>query len=327
MRRRRFFKVAVIAVILLLVLVFLYSGFRVLESTVFSKEEPVVSDTTSKTIIRDEIKYFPRQDIETYLLMGIDRYGPVEDSGSYNNDGEADAIMLLIFDKKQETVRVLALNRDTMVDMPVLGLGGRQAGTAYGQLALAHTYGSGLKDSCENVRRTVSDLLLGIEIDHYVAMNMDGIALLNDAVGGVEVEVQDDFSQASPPIPMGKTVLRGNQALSFIRVRKGVGDQLNVSRMDRQQVYMESFLDALRVCLKQDSTFAAKLFDELSPYFVTDSSAKVFTSAMDRYGDYVLEEIVTPKGENRMGEDYLEFYADEADLDELTLRLFFAPKK
>ena len=326
MRGRQFMKVAVVAVILILVLVFVYSRFRILESTVFSSGEQTAAVEGKKTITRDEVDYFPRQDMETYLLMGIDRFGPMEDSGAYNNDGEADAIMLLVFDKKQETIRVLALNRDTMVEMPVLGIGGRQAGTAYGQLALAHTYGSGLKDSCENVRKTVSDLLLHIEIDHYIAMNMDGIALLNDAVGGVEVEVLDDFSQVDPTIPMGKTVLTGEQALSFVRVRKEVGDQLNVSRMDRQRAYMEGFLTALRGKLEQDSTFAVKLFEELSPYLVTDGSSKVFTSAMDRYGDYALEEIVTPKGENRMGEEYLEFYADEDALDALTLRLFYAPK-
>ena len=326
MRRRQLLKVAVVAVILISVLVFVYSGFRILESTVFSKGEQEISFEGRKTITRDGVDYFPRQDIETYLLMGIDRFGPVEDSGTYNNDGEADAVMLLIFDKKQKTVRVLALNRDTMMDMPVLGVGGRQAGTEFGQLALAHTYGTGMKDSCENVRKTVSDFLMGIEIDHYIAMNMDGIAIFNDAVGGVEVEVVDDFSQVDPTIPVGKTLLTGDQALSYVRVRKEVGDQLNISRMDRQKAYMEGFLTAFRTKMDQDSAFSASLFEEVSPYLVTDCSAKVFTSAMDRYSDYKLEEIVTPEGENRMGEVYLEFYVDEKALDDLTLRLFYAPK-
>lgn len=325
MRRRQVLKAAVIAVILLSVLIFVYSGFRILESTVFSKEEQTV-ETVSKTIIRDGKKYFPRQDTEIYLLMGIDRFGPAVDSGAYNNDGEADTVMLLIFDKTREEVSVLALNRDTMLEMPVLGVGGRQAGTTFGQLALAHTYGSGLKDSGENVRKTVSDFLYGIHIDHYIAMNMDGITLLNDAVGGVRVQVQEDFSSVDPTIPMGETVLKGEQAISYVRLRREVGDQLNISRMERQNDYMEGFLEALRLKMDEDSKFSAELFEEVAPYLVTDCSATVFTSAMNRYSDYTLKEIVTPEGENRKGEVYLEFYTDEDALDELILRLFYAPK-
>lgn len=326
MRRRRIGGYLLAAVILVLMIVFVYSGFRILESAVFSKGERAAASAPSKTIVRDDIKYFPRQDVETFLLMGIDRFGPVADSGSYNNDGEADTVMVLLFDKKDETASVLALNRDTMVNMPVLGLGGKAAGSAYGQLALAHTYGSGLKDSCENLRTTVENLLYGFEIDHYMAMNMDGIAILNDAVGGVPVTVTEDFSEVDPTIPMGATVLRGNQAISYVRLRKDVGDQMNISRMDRQKEYVDSFLSALRDQLETEPKFAMELFEELEPYMVTDCSTTVLSSAMERYGEYRVKEIVTPIGENRKGETYMEFYADEAALDELILRMFYGQK-
>lgn len=326
MRRRRIGGYLMTALILVLVIVFVYSGFQILESTVFSKQEHGAAAAPSKTITRDGIEYFPRQDVETYLLMGIDRFGPVEDSGSYNNDGEADTVMVLLFDKKNETASILALNRDTMVEMPVLGIGGKTAGSAIGQLALSHTYGSGLKDSCENVRKTVSDLLLGFEIDHYISMNMDGIALLNDAVGGVKVNVTEDFSAVDPTIGMGETVLTGEQALSYVRLRMDVGDQLNISRMDRQKAYMEGFLTALQEKLSSDSTFAAQLFEEMSDYLVTDCSTTVLTSALERYGEYPLTEIVSPEGDNRRGETYMEFYPQEEALDALILRMFYGPK-
>lgn len=325
--RRRHIKTAVtVAAILLLMIVFVYSGLRLLESTVLQSADQTEEPVASKTVVLDGVPYFPRQDVDIYLLMGIDRFGPVEDSGSYNNDGEADTIIVLLFDRADETVSVLALNRDTMTDMPVLGVGGRQAGTAYGQLALSHTYGSGLKDSCENTCRTVEDLL-NIEIDHYVSMNMDGIALLNDAVGGVSVDVKDDFSQADPSIPMGETVLKGSQAISFVRMRMDVGDQLNVSRMDRQQEYIKGFLNSLQLQLQADSTFGAKLYEEAADYLVTDCSATVLSAAMEEYAEYSLKEIMTPAGENRQGEMYMEFYPDEAELEKLVLRMFYAPKK
>ena len=153
-----------LAVILILVLVMLYSGLQLLEPTV-SRNEQQGEAFVSKVIERGGVEYFPRQDITTVLVMGIDQFGPVEESSAYINTGAADMNIVLIFDEKNEVINIIHLNRDTMVEMPVLGIGGKQAGTYYGQLALSHTFGRGLTDSCENTRRTVSDLFYGVAID------------------------------------------------------------------------------------------------------------------------------------------------------------------
>ena len=153
-----------------LLFVVIISGLHILESTVFNNEtalEPEQEVTDSKTVEKDNIKYFPRQDITTLLLIGVDQMGKAEDSGSFN--------------------------RDSMVEIPLLGMTGEKAGTFVGQLALSHTYGSGLEDSCENTLETISNLLDGLEIDYYAALNMGGIPAVNDAVGGVTVNVTDDF--------------------------------------------------------------------------------------------------------------------------------------
>ena len=64
-----------------------------------------------------------------------------------------------------------------MVEMPILGLGGKRAGTKVAQLALSHTYGSGLQDSCENVKETLAMLLGDSFVDYYIlnefACNID----------------------------------------------------------------------------------------------------------------------------------------------------------
>ncbi len=325
-RRRTRSNLAFILAILLLVLVFLYSGLRILESTVFSKGNTGGESRPSKTITRDGVDYFPRQDITVMMLMGIDKFGPVEASGSYNNDGLADVVSLLILDEKDKTATVLCLNRDTMLEMPVLGIGGKPAGTSFGQLALAHTYGSGLKDSCENTRKAVSDLLYGISIDYYVSMNMDALAILNDVVGGVTVTVKDDFSAVDSTIVKGEMTLTGDQALTFVRTRKGVADQMNVSRMERQEEYMHGFYDALQTKLDSGQSFVAKAYEDVAGYIVTDCSLNTLSSLMNRYADYTLKEVVSPEGENVMGEEYMEFHLDEDKLDELILRLFYAPK-
>lgn len=314
------------AAILSLVLVMLYSGLQILESTVLYKGTPETQAYESKTIHRGDTAYFPRQDITTVLVMGIDQYGPVADSETYNNRGAADMNMLLVFDEAAERCTVLHLNRDTMLEMPVLGIGGRRAGTYYGQLALSHTYGTGLTDSCENTRQTISDFLYGIDIDYYIAMNMDAIAILNDAVGGVTVHVTEDFSQVDPTITRGQVHLMGNHAVNYVRTRKDVGDQLNLSRIERHKEYIDGFADAFRAKREADPEFMVKAYEDVSPYIVTDCSLNAITGMMDRYGGYAIGEVISPEGENVAGEEYMEFYVDEEKLDELILRLFYAEK-
>lgn len=319
-------KVVIIIAILILVLVLIYSGLQILESTVLLPKVDVPEESTGKTIYRDDVAYYPRQDITVILLAGVDTTGPMEDSGSYNNPAQADSVNVLVFDKTANKVDIIALNRDSMVQMPVLGLGGKPAGTRVAQLALAHTYGNGLELSSENLSSTVSSLLYDVYIDHYVTLNMDAIAILNDAVGGVTVEVTEDFSGVDPSIPMGTVKLTGEQAVSYIRVRHDVEDQMNLSRMQRHEKYMDAFFKQLKSKLSEDSSFAMSLFSDLSEHMVTDCDATTLSDLVKRYGDGDLGQIVSIKGDNVRGEKYMEYHLDEEDLDRVIVEYLYAPK-
>lgn len=324
-KRKRVKDILFAAAILLLVLVMVYSASRILEYTVLRDAVPQQVETVSKTITRNGVDYFPRQDITVMMVLGIDQYGEVKDSGSYQNPGASDMDILLIFDEASETCDVLHLNRDTMLDVPMLGIGGKQAGTWFGQLAMAHTYGSGLEDSCENVKEAISDFLYGIHIDYYIAMNMDAISILNDAVGGVTVYVTDDFSHVDPTIKQGMMTLMGSQAVNFVRTRKDVGDQLNLSRIQRHKAYIDGFVDAFRE-KQEDEEFILSTYEDVSPYIVTDCSVNTINSLIGRYGHYTIGQVLSPQGRNVLGEEYYEFYVDEEALDALILELFYAPK-
>lgn len=326
MDKQRTKKPVILISFLILVFVVLYSGLQYLESTVLLPKQPVETMTVSKTITRHGVDYFPRQDITVFLILGIDEFGEVKDSGSYNNTGEADVVLLAIFDETEETYNILALNRDTMMDVSVLGVGGKYAGTYFEQLALSHTYGSGLKDSCENTRKTVSEFLNNIQIDYYLSMNMDAIGILTDAVGGVKVNVAEDFSLVDPSIKMGEIVLHGEQALNFVRLRKDVGLQLNISRMDRQKLFMNSFVQSLQQKIMNDDMFVFDTYEKVQPYIVTDCSANLLSTLVSRFSDYKLQEIITPEGENVLTQKYYEFYVDEEKLDEIILSLFYGKK-
>lgn len=312
-------------ILLILVLVILYSGLRILESTVLVTGSGSTEDELSKTITWDGADYYPRQDITVVMVLGIDQYGPVAASHYYRNEGSADSIILLIFDDTNQVCNVLYLNRDTMVNMDTLGIKGEYAGTAYGQLALAHTYGTGLEDSCVNVKNTLEKFLHGLTIDHYVSMNMDAIPLLNDFVGGVTVTVVDDFSKVNPSITMGGLTLKGEQVIDFVRTRKDVGDQKNTTRMERQKEYVNNFLQTLKL-KKYGDTDIAKIYEQVSPYIVTDCTPESLSNMLKRYGDFPLKEFISLVGENVIADGYYEFYADEKELEILITDLFYRPK-
>lgn len=311
---------------LLLVAGLIFSGLRFLESTVYSVDSDEMNEWENKTLIIDGVEYFPRQDITVVMLLGIDEEGPILSSGSYRNHGEADAVMLLILNHAEDRIDMLCLNRDTMVQMPVLGIDGRISGTVYAQLALSHTYGEGLEDSCENTQKTIEALLNDIVIDHYVAMNMDGITIVNDAVGGVTVTITDDFSEVDSSLKMGEMTLWGEQALTYVQTRKEIGNQLNISRMERHREYMDGLLQAMKERIVEDDSFATQLYEQVSAYVVTDCSVNVISGLMNRCADYTLGEIISPVGENVLSEEYYEFYVNEEELNKLVLRLFYAPK-
>ncbi len=326
-KKSSFMSVLFWIILLILVLVIAYSGLQILASTVLQSPEPTDQQTDRKTIIRDGVEYFPRQDITVLMVLGIDQYGPVQSSNYFRNKGSADSVMLIIFDETDETCNVLYLNRDTMLTMDVLGVRGEYAGTIFGQLALAHTYGTGLEDSCVNTKNTLMNFLSGLTIDYYVAMNMDVIPILNDAVGGVTVNVTDDFSKVNPSITMGKLTLNGDQVIDYVRTRKDVGDQKNVTRMARQREYVNGFLGALNTKEHEDVDFAVRLYDQVAPYIVTDCSVETFSKIINHYLDYTLEDAITPEGDSRIEDGHYAFYADEEKLDALCVELFYRPKK
>ena len=81
-----------------------------------------------------------------------------------------------------------------MAEIPILGALGNETGTRVTQICLSHGIGDGKEQSCLLTQKAVSWLMLGINIDFYISMEMDGISALNDALGGVTVTLTDDFS-------------------------------------------------------------------------------------------------------------------------------------
>lgn len=181
-----------------------------------------------------------------------------------------------------------------------------------------------MEDSCENTVRAVSALLYGVTIDGYAAFNMDSMSLINDAVGGVTVTIEDDFSQCDPSLVMGETItLDGEQAYHYLRGRMSVGDGENTSRMRRQRTYMTAFMKKAQELVAEDSGMANTLYKTLTPYMVTDLSGKDVSTLLETSRSYTFQGVMSPEGTVNSEGKLVEFYVDEASLRSLVLSLYY----
>ena len=294
------------------------------EETGKTVEEMLGLDQATVPVYYEGTAYFQNPHVENFLILGIDQLGTAQESGSYNGGGQADVILLAIVDHLQKCYTILQINRDTMVDVDILGVRGDVVGTRHEQIALAHAYGTGMKDSCENAASAVSRFLYDAEIDGYVSLRMEAIPVLNDAVGGVTVTIEDDFSSDDPTLIEGATVtLMGDQALHFIRGRMQVGDGSNESRMRRNRTYMEALKQSMDAKLEEDPQFLIRLYDAVFPYMVTNIGSKTLTHVAEQCRDYENRGIVTLPGAAVDGEEFTEFHVEDRDVKELALQLFY----
>ena len=324
------------AAILAAVLVLL-AGMLWLQRWENTQDAPVSSSGEASSVEADapvddrEITYYngtayARQEgLETVLLLGVDKFKGETPEGYINNQ-QADFLLLLVMDKQHETCTPIQLNRDTMTQIQILGVTGEPAGTFTGQLALAHTYGSGEEDSCENTVLAVENLLYGVGIDHYVSLTMDGVALLNDLVGGVTVEVLDDFSGIDDSLVQGETVtLQGQQALTYVRSRGGLEDSSNLHRMERQRQYLSALQQQLKAAVQQEDGFTLDALLQLNEYMVSDCTVNQLSDLGDSLAAYQVSDILTTPGDAQEGEEFMEFTVDEAALQQLVMDVFYEP--
>lgn len=295
--------------------------------TAQTEDDPYAGEDESLTYYNGG--WYARRDVETVLVMGVDKYAAQTSGDNYNQQQQADFLLLLVVDRTAGVCRVLPLNRDTMTEITALGLAGEQVGTFNGQLALSHTYGSGGLDSARNTGRAVSSLLYGVDIDHVMAFTMDAVPVINDAVGGVTVLVEDDFSAVTEQLPMGQEVtLHGDLALTFVQSRGDMGgEKTNINRMSRQAAYLRGLYTQLQSAA-QDEGFLTQLLLELSSYLTTDCTANQLNDLYRTVSQDRLEVLDPPTGETAVGDEgYMEFHVDEAALRQTVIDLFYEPRQ
>ncbi len=152
----------------------------------------------------------------------------------HHNISRTDTIMIVSFDTSTGDFNILSVPRDTRVEIPGRGKNRVNAAYAFGGIDLTI-------ETLEN--------FLQVPIDYYVNLDFQGFIDIVDAMGGVELEVEqrmwytDEAGGLRIDISPGEQVLDGEKALDYVRYRHTPrGD---IDRVQRQQKFISAAIRQL----------------------------------------------------------------------------------
>jgi LCP family protein required for cell wall assembly len=159
-----------------------------------------------------------------FLILGIDR------SPDGTDLGRSDTNILVTVRPLRPYIGALSIPRDLWVTIP--SVGENRINTAH-YFAEAENPGSGPDAALETINQN-----FGLSVNHYVRLKFDGIVGIVDALGGLDVELENPMGG----LPAGQHKLSGEQALVFVRDRQGTDDFF---RMLQGQFFMVELIEQL----------------------------------------------------------------------------------
>ncbi|MFF5260129.1 LCP family protein [Actinomadura viridis] len=172
------------------------------------------------------------------LLMGSDsREG---ENARYGTEvgQRSDTTILLHLSPGGERAIGISFPRDSMVRIPSCKK--RGGGTVPPRLDMINSAYAQAGPAC--TWKTIESLT-NIRIDHYVEVDFSGFKRVVDALDGVEICVPKAINDPKAELHLrkGRQIVRGDQALGYVRTRTGgLGDGSDLSRIQRQQAFMAS---------------------------------------------------------------------------------------
>ncbi|MBN1178048.1 MAG: LCP family protein [Anaerolineae bacterium] len=184
------------------------------------------------------LEWAASQPPRTVLILGIDR------RPGQGNVVRSDTLVLASFQPAAPHAALLSIPRDLYVDVP--GYGSNRINTAHfwGE---NETAGGGPALAMQTVTYN-----FGVPVDHAIRVDFDGFRAVIDAVGGIDVYVEEaivddeypteDYGTIRIEIPAGLQHMDGETALQYARSRHGSSD---FDRAARQQQILSALAERL----------------------------------------------------------------------------------
>ena len=265
--------------------------------------------------------YHYNKNITTMLFMGVDRRSD-DKLTEEGLSGQADVLVMIAIDMKTHNMKMVALPRDTFTEVATYTPEGKYSGMMNGQVCLAYAYGDGKEKSCENTVASVRRVFYNIPIKTYYSLDLDGIAAMNDSVGGVDVTSPETIGSFTEG---GRYHLQGALAESFVRTRRQDRVDANMLRLTRQKEYARGFMAQMLSAVKKDVFSSVNIFNESAPYSCTNLNASHVTYLATEFafaGSPDME-ILTVPGEMIFDNDVPRYKVDEEKFFEQFLNVYY----
>ncbi|KIO65927.1 MULTISPECIES: LCP family protein [Bacillaceae] len=210
------------------VLVILLIGIAGYFYNIYGHAKETVNDKMAKSVksinVSETKNKLENKDILNILLLGVDERN--EDTG------RSDSLMILSLNPKNKTTAIVSIPRDTLAEIVGKGV----------KTKINHAYAYGGADMTV---ATVENML-EIDLDYFVELNMQGLADLVDALGGVtvnnEIEWYDEgYYKKGYHWQTGEIELDGKKALGYVRMRH-LDPKGDFGRTERQRKVINAMI-------------------------------------------------------------------------------------
>ena len=324
-RRKRIAAVLVICGVLAVVAVFAAGIWKQQRKAHMETDGASVSseENTSEGITYKGKTYVYNDHLSNYLFMGIDTKGDMETAES-GNAGQADAIFLTSMDRVTKEMQVISIPRDTMTEIQMFSVSRKSLGLMENHINLQYAQGDGKTESCELMKTAVSKLLGGIPVHGYCSVNMDGIPVMTEAAGNVQVVIPDNsLEEVNPEFTEGAEVtLTKDNVEQFVRYRNTGREQSALVRQDRQKIFIEAYMKKAQEQYAKDASFVTGLYESMKPYMVTNIGNDLFVKLLS-VAQEGKSSVHTLPGKGAQGEYFDEYRVDEEALQEMIISVFY----
>ncbi|MFI6688774.1 LCP family protein [Streptomyces sp. NPDC050485] len=209
------------------------------------------------------------------LVIGTDkRVGKGNEGyGDAGSEGHADTNILIHVSADRTNATAMSIPRDMVTDIPACPTKQKDGTTKTVRAEKNVRFNTSLGQEGRDpgcTMRTVKQLT-GLNVDHFMMADFNAVKELSTAVGGVKVcltkPVNDPKSHLK--LPAGQSVVKGEQALAFVRTRHSFGNESDLDRIKQQQQFLGSMIRQM----KSDDTLSSPT----KMYGLADAATKALT--------------------------------------------------
>ena len=328
-RKRKRRKIMILIFMLLLIAVCGAVGFRMT-----LRKDGIAKDHSKKAINPEPVKVeqVEKKEVEPEPVKPVN----VAVFGVDNDGFRTDVNFVVSFNEETKDIHFVSIPRDTRVVMTeemIASLEERKKYIPYrngvkGQCKLTEVHAYAGEEYRDKFSVEMLEDLLGIEIDYFVKVDLNAFRDIVDAIGGVDMEVEQRLYYSDPvqnlyiDLQPGYQHLDGKKAEQLVRFREGYA-QKDLKRIQVQQDFMKALLEKVSstsTILENLPEIAKVLWDSIE----TDATLKDVL----KYAKYIKDiDINNITMETIPGKGGSYFDYDEEGTKELVDRVFYGIEK